>query len=301
MGPRTQVIVPAHRVLQFCCHPMSSKSVYIGTMTRSNDSLDKLIEKTLSRNHSHAFHEGLTLAPRSLSSIHNRSTITYQKIPRQRNRSRSLVALAASFLVFAGFALPIVLSSQEGTRNEPTRVRAGSKVTTTVNSLTDNDNGDNTPTTSNPISFDNNNIPATTAKNLITPSTTPFSTTPSPPPTAPVVVNQLARVSYSNNRANDVPLDGATISGNVYIFISNTDVYSALWFLDDGGAFEKGTHFRGGKTLPIDFNYRESDRLTPKPFDTSQWSVGQHSLGIQTKSISTGKYSHTSITFYVTR
>lgn len=271
-------------------------------MAKSLHPLDSLISETLNRIHGRAFHEGLTISPRNLDTVGSKNTGAHQKLTMHRNRRNSLLAVAASFLLIVGLGLSVLNSLQDSTNSdESKRLRTADKVNTTVRSHTDNKNKNDVSTTTNPLDFTDENTPTTTPKDVITPSTTPFHPGSSPTPTTPAAVNQLARVSYSNTRGNDVALDGATISGNVYIFISNTDVYSALWFLDDGGKFEKNTQFRGGKTLPIDFNYRESDKLTPKPFDTSQWSVGEHTLGIETKSISTGKYSRVLIKFYVTR
>ncbi len=270
-------------------------------MDNSNDSLDKLITETLNSIHSHALQDGLANSYRTLENIEAKKT----RFSRQtkRYKASSLFAVAASFLLIVSLGIPALKSSQNGpSARKAKQIKSTDKVSTTV-ALSPGP-GKDTSTTSNPLIVDPDHAtPTTPTKRPLTQNTSPFISSPSqqPTPTTPAVVNQLARVSYSNTRANDKALDGAIISGNVYIFISDPDVYSALWFLDDGGKFEKGTHFRGGKTLPIDFNYRESDRLTPKAFDTTQWSVGEHTLGIQTLSNSTGKYSQIQIKFYVTR
>lgn len=274
-------------------------------MNSFRDPLDKLISETLQDIHGRALNDGLANSFHSLDNAAVGKNIVALEKTTKRYQTNSLFAVAASIILIVGLAIPVLISSQNGSNSDdPQQIQSATEITATSTTIPGSENKQS-PTT-NPDSTDPGSEPTAPLKKSITSNTSPFKPPFNPPtasttPTNPATINQLVRVSYSNTRANDVPLDGATISGNVYIFISNPDVFSASYFLDDGGRFEKGTEFRSGKTLPIDFNFRQSDGLTPKPFDTSTWSVGEHQLGIQNRSISTGEYNRTTIKFYVTR
>lgn len=266
-------------------------------MENHNDPLDKLIAETLNKVHDHAFQEGLSKSHPTLDLSKNRIKQSPVVIKRKRISTNALLAVAASVILIASLAIPVLNSSDNSQNNERIRTAnsVGNKVPTTSSKI---ENGSTTTSTS---IVDTENTTTTTNKQGTQNQTTTPSTTPSFSTTQPAVVNQLARISYSNTRANDIPLDGATISGNVYIFVKDPEINSVHWWLDQPGVWDKALATRAGSKSPQDFNYRvQPEAVIPNPYDTSQLSVGEHTMGIQTRNIS-GQYAKVTIKFYVTR
>lgn len=103
------------------------------------------------------------------------------------------------------------------------------------------------------------------------PSATVDAERPAPPPAAFEIV-----VSTSNRRTNPVPLEGQTVSGNVYVFTTPTDssIAGVRFYLDDpgmtGGPHQIETNppydFAGGSTSKAD------------PFKTTSIANGPHTI-----------------------
>ena len=271
-------------------------------MNNSHDPLDKLISETLQDIHGQALHDPLANSFHSLDNdTINRAGVTQTK-RRKRYQTNSIFAVAASILLIVGLGIPALISSQNDSNSESAeRIRTATERTATSTTSPSLSNGEST--TTNPLSVDPENIPTTTIKKSFTSNTNPFSSPTSPvTPTSPAIVDQFVRISYSNTRANDIPLDGATISGNVYIFIPDLDAAGAIWWLDQPGVWDKNLKTRSGTKKPIDFNYRvQPEAIVPIPFDTSTLSEGEHTMGVESQSVSTGKYRRITIKFYVTR
>lgn len=271
-------------------------------MDSSNDSLDRLISETLNSIHDHALQDGLANSYRTLDNVGNKKSGATRQIRKGLYRNNSLFAVAASLLLILGLGLPALYLLQDSPSSDISkRIKSTSKVASTTTTNSDTKKEDDPSKTSDPSDVDSENV-TTTTTNSSTQNTTPFYSPPSPTPTSPAVVDEYVRVSYSNTRSNDFPLDGSTITGNVYIFIPDTDTYGAIWWLDQPGVWDKNLKTRSGTKKPIDFNYRvQPEAIVPNPYDTSALSVGEHTMGIETHSISTDKYTRRTIKFYVSR
>lgn len=103
------------------------------------------------------------------------------------------------------------------------------------------------------------------------------------------------KYSTSNTRSKPVSLNGATVSGNVYIFLGDKSINSAMYFLDTNGNYDNSKSITSMKSYPQDFQYRYADN-TPKPYNTKLLKDGKHVLVVRTRNASTSKYVlHTSI------
>jgi large repetitive protein len=96
-------------------------------------------------------------------------------------------------------------------------------------------------------------------------------TAPSPSP----ATHDLS-VSFSPDRSSPVPLEGAVLTGNVYIFVpAASDITRVRFFLDDPQM--TGTPRLIEKNAPWDFAGGNSNG-TAKPFDTSTLAQGSHTV-----------------------
>lgn len=103
------------------------------------------------------------------------------------------------------------------------------------------------------------------------------------------------KYSKSSNRSYPVSLNGAVISGDVYIFLADTTINSAMYFLDTNGNFNNSASITSMTSYPQDFQYKNSDG-TAKPYNTKLLKDGAHTLVVRTRNTKSGKYiSHTSI------
>jgi hypothetical protein len=279
-------------------------------MPETNEPLDRLIAETLNSIHDRALQDGLANSYRTLDNVGSKKTFASRQVARISKRCHSLVAVAASILLIVAIGSPLFNSALGGTNNsENNRIQSGSKIATATTTKNDSDPGSDTnsngdaTTTSAPLVIGEDGLPVTTSQSPSNSGTTPFISTPSPSPspstTTPANVLQYARVSYSNTRANSIPLEGATISGNVYIFYDDPNIFSVTWWLDKPGVSDKNEAYSAGEKQPQDFNYR-IDGVTPRPYDTSQLTVGEHTMGIRTRTFS-DQYTRYEIKFYVTR
>ncbi len=102
-----------------------------------------------------------------------------------------------------------------------------------------------------------------------TPEPTPTNT---PEPVGPVPGLVLSDV----NRTSALPLDGATVSGDIFVRISNdTEINTVIFFLDDPD--RTGEAFRTELGDPYDF--AGGPQATANPFDTTQLADGSHTIG----------------------
>jgi|GEM_PF-5428532 len=271
-------------------------------MDNPNEPLDRLISETLNSIHGRALQDPLANTHHTLENVGGTNSIHRLKVRTKRHRSHSFLAVAASIALIVGIGLPVLNSSQSTPGSDSSkRIQSTDKMPTTSSALQDPKT--NITTTSNPLIVDPGNVTTTSPSNSPSQNTTPFFASPSPSPstTTPANVFQYARISYSNTRANSVPLDGATISGNVYIFYDDPNINSVHWWLDQPGVWDKTLATRSGQKQPQDFNYRvQPEAVVPNPYDTSALSVGEHTMGIQTRSI-TNQYQKITIKFYVAR
>lgn len=260
--------------------------------------LDDLITETLKSIHSQALHDGLANSHRTFDPSKGKKYSTFRNVSKAPLHKTSVFSVAASVLLVIGVSFSILASMQTGP-NKVTKNLQSSANTSQNNVITTAENPQFQVTTSIPPNSGTLYNP-TPNPLTITPTTALQVTTTTT--AASPAVDQMVRVSYTNTRANDIALDGATVSGNVYIFIKDTDIGSAIWWLDQPGVWDKNFKTRAGTKQPIDFNYRvQPEAVVPNPYDTGTLSVGEHTLGIETRSISTGKYHRTTIKFYVTR
>ncbi len=82
-------------------------------------------------------------------------------------------------------------------------------------------------------------------------------------------------VSFQPDRGNPQPLEGATVTGNVYVFSSPvTNVISVRFFLDDPDM--SGPPRQTERTAPYDF--AGGTASLANPFDTSQLASGPHTI-----------------------
>jgi large repetitive protein len=98
-------------------------------------------------------------------------------------------------------------------------------------------------------------------------------TVDSPPP--PSATHELV-VSVSPDRSSPVPVEGATLAGNVYIFVpSSPDITRVRFFLDNPQM--TGTPRLVEKNAPWDFAGTATNG-TAKPFDVSALAPGSHTV-----------------------
>ena len=82
-------------------------------------------------------------------------------------------------------------------------------------------------------------------------------------------------VSSSADRSAAVPLDGTTVSGNIYAFTSpDTGVLKSVFYIDDPSA--AGTLFHSEGTGPYDLN--GGSPAAAAPYDTHLLSDGVHTI-----------------------
>ena len=82
-------------------------------------------------------------------------------------------------------------------------------------------------------------------------------------------------VSASADRSAATPLDGATVSGNIYAFTSpETSVLKSVFYIDDPAA--SGTAFHSEGTGPYDLN--GGSAAAAAPYDTHLLSDGTHTI-----------------------
>jgi hypothetical protein len=105
-----------------------------------------------------------------------------------------------------------------------------------------------------------------------TPTRTPTSVAPTATPASGAYSNYL---STSSNRSNPVPLDGRTVSGNIYVFVSpETGITQARFYIDNTSA--SGTPLQTENTAPWDF--AGGSTTTANAYDTRKLSNGAHSI-----------------------
>jgi len=86
-------------------------------------------------------------------------------------------------------------------------------------------------------------------------------------------------VSVSANRSSPVPLQGANLNGNVYIFTSpdTANISLVRFWLDNPN--HTGTPRRSEGNSPYDFN--GGNVATASPFNSSSLASGSHSITVE--------------------
>jgi hypothetical protein len=106
-----------------------------------------------------------------------------------------------------------------------------------------------------------------------------------------------ALLSQSANRSNAMPLSGATVSGDVYVFVSpETSIRQAQFFIDNPAM--SGTPDKVERLAPYDLGGTADGSMNALPYNTRQLSDGQHTLTIRVVTDS-GSEDITSATFTV--
>lgn len=94
--------------------------------------------------------------------------------------------------------------------------------------------------------------------------------------TAPVVTSFAVNLSLQPDRSTPVPLDGSSVTGSIYVFVTPTTAATAVRFhLDDPTA--SGTPLRTETGAPFDLAGTAANG-TANPFSTSSLSPGTHTV-----------------------
>ena len=84
-------------------------------------------------------------------------------------------------------------------------------------------------------------------------------------------------LSFSRDRSNPVPLDGETVTGNIYVFAGpDVGVSQVQFFLDDPEM--TGDPIQIEKKAPYDFAGSTSGQVYGKPYDSTQLPDGTHEI-----------------------
>ncbi len=89
--------------------------------------------------------------------------------------------------------------------------------------------------------------------------------------------DSFIQVSKNADRTNAVPLNGASVKGDVYIFTPAAGVLSTTYFLDTNGVTSNDVLTSGKRKAPFDFAYTQSDGKA-RGFNTTTLSEGKHTL-----------------------
>lgn len=81
--------------------------------------------------------------------------------------------------------------------------------------------------------------------------------------------------STSADRSSPVALDGATVSGDIYVFLDDAGVEEAVFYLDNSAspAQTEGV-------APLDFAGTDNATGKANPFDTTTLSDGSHTISV---------------------
>ncbi len=84
-------------------------------------------------------------------------------------------------------------------------------------------------------------------------------------------------LSFSPDRSGAVPLQGETVSGDIYVFTSpETGISQVSFYLDDPGM--AGSPIQVERLAPYDFAGSSPDQSAALPYDTAQLSDGVHEI-----------------------
>jgi hypothetical protein len=110
---------------------------------------------------------------------------------------------------------------------------------------------------------------------IVSNTTTP---NPQPQPCNPMPCPDALMLSSTASRAVPVTLDGAGVSGNVYVFVaSNTGITQVRFYLDDPGRTR--TPIKTEASAPWDFAGTASDTAkSALPYDSTRLTNGPHSI-----------------------
>lgn len=106
------------------------------------------------------------------------------------------------------------------------------------------------------------------------------------------------KYSTSPTRTKSVSLNGSTVSGNIYVHLSDSTINSAMYFLDTNGNYANNVSLTSMKTYPFDLMYRHRDG-TARAFDTTKLRDGKHTLVVRTRNTKTSHYTLKTAVFTV--
>jgi hypothetical protein len=111
--------------------------------------------------------------------------------------------------------------------------------------------------------------------------------------------SSLIKFSKKSDRSGAVALHGATVSGDVYIFVPDNGYGNVAFFLDTNGNYSNSVMTSGHQDPPFDFAYTNQSDGTARAFNTKTLSDGKHVLAVTVYVTATKKYDRHIVTFYV--
>lgn len=157
----------------------------------------------------------------------------------------------------------------------PSPLPSGWTLPSTSATVTSSPTGSVTPTDSVTPTESATPTPDTTPTVTPTPTPTPTKPTSTPSPTPSSAVNLL--MSTSNGRTSAVSLNGRTVKGSIYVFVTGTGAKSVKFYIDDTARAKAPVQTEN--TSPFDMAGTAANGKA-NPYATSKLSTGKHTLTV---------------------